>query len=203
MQTEDNWKNISYSDDVLTNLLDHPFFISNQSKHPLIVLKRNLFLHLILGVLIILVYIAVIVFFQYWQVQLAMSIVLAFTAWAIYTSYLQYKKLPSSVSAMQNMLSEMKFHYNAIQQWCSLQQKVALFIYPISITGGFILGGVSGSGKSVEEFMSKPAVWIALGVCMVLLIPACYALAKWMTRYSFGKHIKTLKSNIEELENNF
>ena len=81
-----------------------------------------------------------------------------------------------------------------------VQQQAALIIYPISAAGGFLLGGVLGSGKSVEVFMSKTVVQVALLVCIIILTPAAYYLARWMYNCSFGKHLAALQKNINDLE---
>jgi hypothetical protein len=82
-----------------------------------------------------------------------------------------------------------------------MQEKVALFFYPIGAVGGFMMGGVIGSGKTIGEFMSKPVVLIALVIVLVTLIPACYYLAKWMNKKAFGDHLEKLKENINQLKN--
>ncbi len=80
------------------------------------------------------------------------------------------------------------------------QIKVALFIYPISAAAGFMLGGVVGSSKAAEAFMQKTVIWIILLVVVIILTPLCYLLARWMLRYSFGKHLDTLQEKTNELE---
>lgn len=32
-----------------------------------------------------------------------------------------------------------------------------------------------------------------MGITIVVLVPACYLLAKWMFDYSYGKHLKNVK----------
>jgi hypothetical protein len=63
-----------------------------------------------------------------------------------------------------------------------------------------MLGGVIGSGKPVSVFMHKPLFFITLIIAVIVLVPACYYLAKWMFKCSFGKHLQALKDNIDELE---
>jgi hypothetical protein len=48
--------------------------------------------------------------------------------------------------------------------------------------------------------MSKPLVWVVLLIALAVLVPACWYVTKWMFKYSFGKHMKTLKENIDALE---
>jgi len=195
------WDDINNKqDDDLSSLLNKPKLSKLTSHNPLEKIKKNLLMNMVWGIIIGALYVFMIIHFQIWQVQVSISIVLLFSLWALYTAWLQYKKLNTSVSSNSSLLSEMKRHYESIETWLNTQQKVALIIYPVSAAGGFMLGGVIGSGKSVELFMSKPIVILILVVTILILVPACYYLAKWMCNYSFGKHLKTLQQNIKDLE---
>ncbi|MCG7859559.1 hypothetical protein MD537_21455, partial [Flavihumibacter sediminis] len=66
--------------------------------------------------------------------------------------------------------------------------------------GGYLSGGILGSGKTIEELMTKPIFVYALPVTMLVLIPICYWLAKWMFNKSFGKHLRSLEGIIHSLE---
>ena len=47
--------------------------------------------------------------------------------------------------------------YYGFQRWWHIQEKLGLYVYPIAIAGGFILGGgVECSGKPVEAFFTTP-----------------------------------------------
>jgi len=195
------WDDINNKqDDDLLSLLQKHKLSKLTSHNPLEKIKKNLLMNMVWGIIICALYVFIIIHFQIWQVQVSISIVLLFSLWALYTAWLQYKKLNTSVSSNSSLLSEMKRHYESIETWLNTQQKVALIIYPVSAAGGFMLGGVIGSGKSVELFMSKPIVILILVVTILILVPACYYLAKWMCNYSFGKHLKTLQQNIKDLE---
>lgn len=187
-------------DDDLSSLLRTSSFSKRPSHNPLEKIKKALVTNMIWAVIICIMYIAVIIYFHYWQVQLSIGIVLVSSLWALYTAYQQYKQIDSNVSAANPVLTELKRHHESITRWMNTQQRVFLFIYPVSTLGGFMLGGVLGSGKSVEYFMSKPFVQWALLICIVVMVPAAYYLAKWMFNYSFGKHLKALNENIKALE---
>ncbi len=187
-------------DDDLSSLLQSSKLSQISSNNPLEKIKRNLRINIIFGTLICLLYVVILFYFQIWQVQLCILVVLAFSIWAMYTAYCQYKKINSTISPGNPVLVELKRHYQSITDWMNTQQRVALFIYPISAAGGFMLGGVSGSGKTVAIFLSKPLVLIALAIALAILVPACWYLTKWMFKYSFGKHMEALKGNIDALE---
>lgn len=201
MSIEKTWDALNEEqDEELLSLLKSAGLSRLTSNNPLKKIKRNLLINMIWGILICTGYIAIIIYFQIWQVQLSLGLVLLFSSWAMYTSYLQYQKIDIHVASAGSVLSEMKRHHQSISNWMNTQQRVALFIYPVSAAGGFMLGGAVGSGLPVAAFMSKPSVLIILIICIIVLVPLCYYLARWMFNYSFGKHLKALDENISDLE---
>jgi hypothetical protein len=201
MNINKTWGQVNdQQDDDLSSLMKTSRLSKFSSHNPLEKIKRNLLINMIWAVLICLLYVVVIFYFRIWQVQLCMGLVLGFSLWALYTAFVQYKKIDSSIMPGNPVLDELKRHYLSITGWMNTQQRVALFIYPVSAAGGFMLGGVSGSGKPVEVFMTKPAVVVALLIAIAVLVPACWYLTKWMFKISFGKHLKSLKENIDALQ---
>ncbi|MEO6547740.1 MAG: hypothetical protein ABIN94_07055 [Ferruginibacter sp.] len=202
MNIEQDWKGLDegQEDRDLSALLQTASLSKLPSNSPLEKLKKNLLYNMILAVVICLVYVAIILYFHIWQAQVAIGITLVFSLWALSTAFTVYRKINSSISYATPLLDELKRHHGYISAWMKTQQQVALFIYPVSAAGGFMLGGVAGSGKPVEVFMSKPLVWIALLIAIAVLVPACHYLAKWMCKQAFGKHLDALSKNIAELE---
>jgi predicted neutral ceramidase superfamily lipid hydrolase len=201
MSIENNWSRLDeQQDDDLSSMLQGKKISKHRSQSPLEKIKRNLLINMTWCVVICILYVLIIFYFRYWQVQLAIGIVLLFTFWAFTTAYKIYRKINTTISANNSLLAELKRHHLTVADWMSSQQRVALFVYPVSATGGFMLGGALGSGKSVDYFMSKPLVWLILLITIIVLVPLCYYLAKWMSNYAFGKHLKALQQNIQELE---
>ena len=187
-------------DEDLSSLLRAPELSKLSSGHPLEKIRKNLVKNMIWGIIICILYVIIIINFRIWQVQVLIGLVLLFSCWTLYTAFREYKRMGPGVSAANPVLGEMKRHHQSILIWMKTQQRVALFIYPFAAAGGFILGGVLGSDKPVEVFLSKPIVPLALALAILILVPAAYYLARWMFDHSFGKHLKALKMNIEELE---
>lgn len=63
----------------------------------------------------------------------------------------------------------------------------------------YVLGGVSGSEKLVEAFLYNPKILIALAVTILIFVPVCYYGARWMFNHAYGKHLKRLKTTIDNL----
>lgn len=198
MDLQKIWNASEASTENLPDITNVDQIKSNGLRNPLKQVKKSLFTNLMWSVLIAIIYIPIIIYFHYWQIQVFIGITFIFTVWAGYTAYNFYKSIEPNVSA-NNLLAELTRVANTLDKWMKIQCNVALFIYPFSITGGYFLGGVVGSGKTVEEFLDKPIVIYALIISIIVLTPLCYYLAKWMFRYSFGKAQQQMNKLIKEL----
>lgn len=102
---------------------------------------------------------------------------------------------------MNSLLQEMERHHNHIRQWMNLQQWASLLTYPVSIAAGFMLGGSLGSGKPIASFIHEPHIMLILLIMVIILVPACFFLARWMSHKAFGQYARQLKTNIDTLKN--
>lgn len=171
---------------------------SNQS-NPLKKMKKLLVQNMVGVALCVAFYVVIIYFFNFWEIRVLIGITLAFTLWAIADAWRLYRSVNVNVSA-NNLLAELKRNRDALDAWMRVQNRVALYIYPFSVSGGYIWGGVMGSGKDVHVFMSKPIVWWLLIICIAIMTPLAYKLAKWMFKKTFGKVIIQLDESIVSLE---
>jgi hypothetical protein len=200
MKIDEQWRDMGgQSDKDLAALLTTSNIGKLPSKDPLNILKRNIIINSIFGIAISGLYIFILTRFTFWQILLCIGIVLLFTVWAVVKALQLYIKIQSG-SRANAVLLQMEEHYVNIKRWINIQQWVGLIIYPISAAGGFMLGGYVGSGKPIEVIMQKPAMIVALLISLVILVPACFYLAKWMSRKAFGQYLDQLKENIDALK---
>ncbi len=201
MSIENSWNGLTQrQDDDLAALLE-PSRLSKLSSHnPLEKIRKNLLMNIVFGFIVCFFYVFIITYYNILQVQIAIGCVLIFSLWALLTAWQEYKKINSSALPSLPVLIELKRHHQSISAWLITQQRVALFVYPVSASGGFMLGGVIGSGKPVEAFIGSSFILISLLVTLIILVPASYYLAKWFSKISFGKHLKALEENIKDLE---
>jgi hypothetical protein len=199
MDLENIWRQNSGRDDALNKLLDNGNYNNLQSRLPLKKLKSNLLIGIIWALLITVGYIAMYFFFRIWQVYIALGVLIVFNTIIMLKSWRLYQKTPSTVSPSNSLKEELTMHYNSFQRWWLLQQKMGLFVYPIAAAGGFVLGGTLGSGKPVEAFLYNAKMLSILGITILVLVPLCYFGARWMFNYAYGKHLKKLKSAIDDL----
>ena len=199
MDIENIWQQSKGSDDALNKILQQKDFSKLHSRLPLEKLKSNLIVGIIWAAIITAFYIAVFFFVHIWQVNVALGILCFFNILVAMDSWKLYKKINVDFSTTNSLKEELKKNYSGFQRWWRIQQRLGLFVYPIGATGGFILGGVLGSGKSVEAFLYNPKMLIVLTITILILVPICYFGARWMFNYAYGKHLKKLKAFIEEL----
>jgi phosphoglycerol transferase MdoB-like AlkP superfamily enzyme len=200
MDLKNIWQQSNEDDRDLTKLLDSARLKNLQSKLPLGKLRQHLLYGMVWAVVITVGYGVIFVIFPIWQVHIALGVVIAFNLYVIVDSWKLYRKTPATILPTHSLKEELTFHYESFQRWWAMQQKISLFVYPVAAAGGFVLGGVSGSGKTVEEFLYNGKVLVALAIAVAILVPACYFLARWMFYYAYGKYIKQLKATLDELD---
>jgi hypothetical protein len=200
MDLEKSWNDTGYEDQGWDDLVKQSLSKKREPLDPLHKLRKNLRLNMGYAILICLLYIAAIIYFTLPIFRITMLLMLGFTVYGFITAFREYKSIEPGISTSRSLLKDMERHYYSITHWIKTQENVALFFYPIGAAGGFMMGGVLGSGKTVGEFMSKPAVLIIFAVILIILMPLCYYLAKWMNRKAFGEHLDKLKENIDQLK---
>ncbi len=201
MDIENIWKQDSGSDEALNKLLQQPDYSKLHSRLPLKKLKKNLLYGMIYAALITAFYVVLFFRINIWQVHITIIIAITFNFIVGIDTWKLYKAIDENISTSSSLKEELEKNYFSFQRWWRIQERLGLYIYPIAIAGGFILGGVEGSGKSVEEFLYNPKILLVLGVAILLFVPICYFGATWMFHYAYGKHLKKLKLLIEELSN--
>jgi hypothetical protein len=54
--------------------------------------------------------------------------------------------------------------------------------------------------KDAATMMQKWQVILALAISIIILTPACYYLARWMEKVSYGKYLSQLRELIQQFE---
>ncbi|MBL7963825.1 MAG: hypothetical protein JNM31_08265 [Flavobacteriales bacterium] len=170
------------------------------SRHPLERLRRAIRVNLTFAAVITVGYLALFPFMPHPLVMVFLGVMLLYNVWAMVNTWQHYARIPASVSAMNDVLAEMKTQVTATTVWMKLHVRTGLLIYPLAITGGFLLGALLGTGATPAELMSKPPLWWILGAALLVLVPLCHYTVKWMTHLAFGVHVEALRRSIAELE---
>ena len=199
MDLENIWQQAGSKDDMLNRILQQKNFDHLHSKLPLKKLKKNLLSGIAWAILITAGYLVLFYFIHIWQVYVALSIVIAFNIWIIILTWRLYKTIQDTITPSNSLKQELQKNYDGFQKWWAIQARLGLYVYPVAATGGFMFGGVVGSGKTVEVFLYRPSILIILAITIAIITPLCYYLSKWMFKYAYGRHLKKLKELIDEL----
>jgi ABC-type spermidine/putrescine transport system permease subunit I len=151
------------------------------------------------GLLILAIYALLIFTFSEFWIRLAFAVMLAFSAWAILSTWKIYQKLEPGVCTNCNVLEEMERYHRIINAWCQNQLKVAVFFYPIAAAAGFVTGLTVGAGKPLAVIMDRPQIQWALLITVLVLTPIAWWLGKRLTRMAFGKYLDELQERINQL----
>lgn len=170
------------------------------SHHPMERLRRAIRINLYFAAVITVGYLALFPFMPHPLVMVFLGILLLYNVWAMVNSWQHYVRIPASVSAMNDVLAEMKGQVASTTAWMRLHVRTGLLIYPMAIAGGFLLGALVGTGATPAVLMSKAPLWWILGVTLVVLMPICHYTVKWMMHLVFGVHVDALRRSIAELE---
>lgn len=200
MTEYNKWKEWEPKDKDLENLLRSGFLTRKASQHPLEKLKKNLLINICWALLITIGYGIIFINYPLWPVRIALVVMIGFNIFGIVTGWRLYQHIPSNYTSGLDVLGMLRNCHHHITEWGKQQMRLAIFVYPIAATGGYLLGGVSGSGKSLEELLRSPVFIWALPISLLILVPMAMLLAKWMFRKAFGRHLETLRQMIIDLE---
>ncbi|MEO6670225.1 MAG: hypothetical protein ABIN36_12160 [Ferruginibacter sp.] len=199
MDIENIWQQSGGTDDALNKMLQPQDFSKLHSKSPLKKLKKNLLIGMVYAAVTTAFYVMLFFIIHIWQVHVTLIVTTIFNLVIWFDTWKLYKSINDNISTTNSLKDELQKNYAGFQRWWRIQEKMGLFVYPIAASGGFILGGVEGSGKSAEAFLYNPQMLVILAVTVLILVPICYYGSRWMFNYAYGKHLKMLKSTIDEL----
>lgn len=174
--------------------------VQHPSHHPLWKLRRAIRLNLGFGTVITVGYLGLFPFIGDGVVLTFFALVLMYNVWSLVHTLQLYRRIPDHVPADHDLLRVLHQQVATTTAWMKLHQRTGLVMYPLAVTAGFLLGGMHGSGSPPALFLAKPAIQIALVVALMVLVPLCYFLVRWMTHAAFGVHVEALRARIAELE---
>lgn len=200
MEIEEQWRNFEPEDDMLEALFEKVKVSRLQSHGVLSKLRKNILSSTILSLVATAYLFWATFYFAIWQVQVMLAVVDVFCIWILVISVRLYRGIDPQIDPSLSLLEQLKNTRAAMQHYIDVQQKVSIFIYPLSIAAGFLIGGVVGAGKPIESFIGEKVVIISLIVAIVVLTPVNYFFARGLFKLFFGKQLQQLDRLIKELE---
>lgn len=196
MDINEAWHNIRFDSSNLPKSIKE---ITGESKVPLGKIKKSILYNFIVGVVVTLIYPGMIHIMDDTIIRLGTAILLIFSVLLLYDTWKLYRIINPLINPENNISKELKYQYDMVQKWIRIQQKIGLFLYPISVSVGFLFGGISGSGLGLVEFLNKPIVVVSLIITIAVLTPLCYLLVKWLLKYTFAKDLLALEKLMAEI----
>jgi len=172
------------------------------SRHPIQKLIRAFQITLGFTILFGLFFIVLLFVFDPWIIRLFLGLLILAYVFFFFYNLKTYKKLQVEwANPFDHPLKEAfyKIHHIAHSS-IRFQEKAALYMYPISITGGYLMGLFTGNSTQFEKNLTNLHVLLILGVCMIIFTPVCYYLAKWMYKVSYDKYLEQLQSLLKEMQ---
>jgi len=178
--------------------LAYEALLKNKSAHPVAKLRKGVNLKLYFSIAFALIFLFITIYTPFWIVKLFIGLVsLAYTVGIVFLVGEQ-KKLKALDQADLNIQEYLKLFVKQIRQILKLELYWAIAIFPISLTGGFLLGYTEG--KTVNELEFTMPFYIGLLGCYVVIFPIAWFLTKWMNKLHYGKRLKKIDAIIEEYD---
>jgi hypothetical protein len=197
MDLQEAWKKLET--DKLTKPVTGAVHIQKKSKHPVQKLKTAYLQTTGFSVVFLIGFIALLFYFHEPLVKIGLVLVILSYIFFFVTNFSMYRKINVVLPIDKNLKQVLAHTHQFITDNIRFQKRVALFIYPIAGTAGFMMGGSVGGGN-VEKMMQDPTVLLLAAIVMTVLTPLCYYLANWMYKISYGKCLVELQERIDQLE---
>ena len=168
------------------------------SKLPIETLRRNLKIKLGFTLGISLIWVGFILFYPETEVKFLFGLLLL--AYAIGSALLirELRIFRTAPFSDEDLLSFLERSTERIKNALKTEENLALAVYPISATAGFMVG--FAIQEPLELIFEDRRVLYILFACIVIITPTSHLLTKWLNKLAFGKHIKQQESIIQSLK---
>jgi hypothetical protein len=200
MDLQHAWNAPLPEDPTLKSMLSSARLQGTGPRDPLATLRKSLAINFAWSIIMGIALLALLFSTPSLTVRLCLAVPVLFCVWSAWDTWKLRASIPAGISGERAVLPELKRHHEALRRWVQVGQRVGLFVYPFSAAGGFVLGGLAGSGGTVAELMTTPGmIWLLL-IALAVLTPLCCLVTRWMYRLAFGAQEEALRQRIKELE---
>ncbi len=173
--------------------------VRKTSKHPVAKLKRAYLISTGFALVFLIGFIVLTFTFHQPIVKGSLLLVIVGYVFFLVVNLSMYRKINVQLPVDQSLRAALTHTHTFISENIRFQERVALFIYPVAATAGFLMG--LASGGNVEALMQKKVVLIILLFTIAILTPIAFYLARWLYKVSYGSCLTELKRLIEEIDN--
>lgn len=153
---------------------------------------------LLFAVSIALFFVVITPLLDYWPTQLLLVLLIIAYVAGSYVLYKEYQILKTGIDHSLDLKTALSQYLDRVKKVLAMEERIALFLYPISFSAGFLLGAWEAAGN--DEHIQETSFWLILLATVAVVTPLCRLLANWMNRISFGKVIERVEAQIQEME---
>jgi hypothetical protein len=197
MNLQEVWKRME--SDKLSRPVIGAVEVRKKSNHPVAKLKRAYLISTGFAILFLLGFIALFFTFDAPIIKGSLALVILGYIFFLVVNLSMYRKINVELPVDQSLRAVLAHTHAFISDNIRFQERVALFIYPVAATAGFLVG--LASGGDVNVLLEKRAVLIVLLITILILTPLAFYLARWMYRVSYGRCLTEIQQLIDELDN--
>jgi hypothetical protein len=190
------WK--ALADEKLDKPLGGEIFLPKRSKHPVQKLKDGYLLSIGFSITFLIGFVILFFVFREMVVKASLGLVIGSYIFFLVTNFSMYRKIKTQLPVDQSLRTTLTHTVDFVSTNIRFQERVALFIYPVAATSGFLMGGATG-GDITSMLQQRALILLWLGA-IIVLTPLCYLLAHWMYKISYGRWLSELRVLIAELE---
>lgn len=197
MNLQDAWKELDLEKPLQGKWIDQ-VHRKISSRHPVQRLKQAYLISVVFSVVFLFVFVALLFLFQELVVQVGIGVMIIAYLIFSWINLRAYQKIRTDFPMDENLKTVLQNTYNFVVGNIRYQERVGLFIYPLALTSGYLMGLSSSSGNA-SGLMSDQVILMMLAVTIIILTPLCWLLTRWMYRVAYGLFLKDLASLIEDL----
>lgn len=172
--------------------------LRKQSKHPIHTLQRNLLISIGFTVFFLIAFSALFFYVHEVLIQVLLVVIILFYLAGTVFTYKEWQYNRRILFSDEPVKAALQAIVKRIRRSLRTSERVAIFIYPVSIAAGFLLG--FSEEKELTLLLEEP---LGIGILLVTIIlgtPASNWLAKWMNKKAYGKYLSQLEEQIHDMK---
>ncbi len=197
MDLQEVWKRME--SEKLTRPVLGAVEVRKKSNHPVAKLKRAYLISTGFSLVFLLGFIALFFSFDAPIIKGSLSLVILGYVFFLTVNLTMYRRINEKLPVDQSLRTVLAHTHAFISENIRFQERVALFIYPVAATAGFVVG--LAAGGDVNVLFEKKSVIVVLLVVIAVLTPLAFYLARWMYKVSYGSCLTEIRHLIDELDN--
>lgn len=197
MNLEEAWKNLETdkkavsSTELKKSMRTKPHYLMEK-------ITRGLFWKIVFIALSLPIFSIMAFWVNHWlPIALFSVLILAYFIGGIYMIK-RYRQLKRYIVMSGNVRQNLESYISHAEKTLKTEEITGLMLYPIAGAAGYFFSLLSR--MSFEEALSQAYVWYTLVICLLILTPLGYWLARWMNKVRFDKHLTILKQRLRELD---